>query len=591
MGKYVVDGPLGPGGVTETYLVHAEPKPDAKAAASVDLLALKLLRPDRVPEGSFAEVAARFLSVARQLRDFHRPGFRQVVDISEDPASIFMVSQFISGCDLGRLLETCHAEGKQGVHPVLVGLIGSEVARLLHVGHSAKPVFCHLGLCPQNVILGPSGEVMLLDAGISAALRAITEQPAERWALVAPELQGVDIGAQLEARGERPSLARPGPAREGLETLPGFPSERSLIAADLYSLGALLFLLLTGQPPTLPATASGKAAVVEIPDIPGLTGKLAAALRTLLSYEPGDRPQDAAMLVEWLAGDIIQVRERQSLIAQGVHAAERGVRASSPDLPLVLSEQDRQPPAIKTPQPRQSTAKLAAPRRPARFLRVGMLLAVLVACTVAALASWWPGQARRRELQTSAQAAKHQQNVEMPRPTPKAGGESLAKPGADDPTVDREAADPVLAQVAGHLIIETVPPGAMVWVDGVLAGKTFADLVVGEGGHRIVVIAPGYRMFREVVDTSKGAIIRRTLPEIPPPVRGKGFIEVSCRTAGKFPVLLDDEETGLLCPAKMLPTSSGKHMVGIFVPHERRSVSVETTVEAGAKPTSVSFSQ
>jgi hypothetical protein len=122
-------------------------------------------------------------------------------------------------------------------------------------------------------------------------------------------------------------------------------------------------------------------------------------------------------------------------------------------------------------------------------------------------------------------------------------------------------------------------------------GKTFADVVVGDGGHRIAVIAPGYRMFREVVDTSKGTIIRRTLPEIQPPVRGNGFVDVSCRTVGKYPVLLDDEEIGLLCPAKMVPTSSGKHLVSIFVPQERRTVSVEATVEVGSKPASVSFSQ
>jgi len=568
MGKYVVDGLLGPGGVTETYLVHPEAKPNAKPGTSVDLFALKLLRPDRVPEGAFGEVAARFLSAARQLRDFHRPGFCRVIDVSEDPAATFMVSEYVSGCDLGRLLETCRAEGKQGVHPVLVGLIGSEVARLLQVGHSAKPAFCHLGLCPGNVMVGISGDVMLLDGGISASLRAITEQPAERWALVAPELQGVDVGTSAV-------------------------SDRFSIAADLYSLGALLLLLLTGHAPDVPSPSSGKAGGIEVPEIPGLTGKLAAGLRTLLSREPGDRPEDAAMLVEWLAGDIVQVRQRQHLIAEGVRAAEKGIRTSSPNLPAVMSEQDRQMPAIKTPQPLSSTARSAASQPQARSLRVAILLAVLLACVGAALVSlgWWPGQAKRREPQSAAQTVEGQRTVETPPPPWNNKQASVAKKGADDSTGARQTGDPLLAQVAGHLIVETVPPGAMVWVDGVLAGKTFADLVVGNGGHRIVVIAPGYRMFRDVVDTSNGTIIRRTLPEIPPPVRGNGFVEVSCRTAGKFPVLLDDEETGLLCPVKTLPTSSGKHLVGIFVPQERRIVSVETTVEVGSKPASVSFSQ
>jgi hypothetical protein len=83
--------------------------------------------------------------------------------------------------------------------------------------------------------------------------------------------------------------------------------------------------------------------------------------------------------------------------------------------------------------------------------------------------------------------------------------------------------------------------------------------------------------------------VRRTLVPVDPPTRGNGFIDVDCLTAGSFPILLDEEETGLLCPTKLLPTRAGKHTVGIFVPPERRTILVETTVEIGAKPTVVKF--
>jgi hypothetical protein len=98
-------------------------------------------------------------------------------------------------------------------------------------------------------------------------------------------------------------------------------------------------------------------------------------------------------------------------------------------------------------------------------------------------------------------------------------------------------------------------------------------------------------MFRDVVDTSRGAIVRRTLAPIDPPTRGNGFVDVDCLTVGKLPILLDEEETGLLCPAKMLPTTAGKHLVGVFVPQERRTVLVETTVAIGGKPSVVKFSE
>jgi hypothetical protein len=80
------------------------------------------------------------------------------------------------------------------------------------------------------------------------------------------------------------------------------------------------------------------------------------------------------------------------------------------------------------------------------------------------------------------------------------------------------------------------------------------------------------------------------LVPVEPPTRGNGFLDVACWNIGKFPILIDDEETGLLCPAKLVPTKPGKHLVGIFVPSERRTIVVEATVEAGAKPAVVKFS-
>jgi len=567
MGKYVLDGLLGPGGVTETYLVHPEAKSggqDDKADAPVELFALKLLRPDRVAEGRFTEVAARFVAAGRQLRDFHRPGFCRVVDLCHADALAYMVSEHVPGCDLGRLLETSQAEGKPGVHPLLVGLVGSEVARLLQVGHSAKPVFPHLGLSAQNVIVAASGEVTLVDAGVAASVRAITEQPPERWALVAPELRGVDVV---------------------LTPLP----DRAAIAADLYSLGALMFLLLTGRAPSVPSSSSRSPVAVEEPEISGITGKLAAALRTLLSAEPEDRPADASVLVEWLAGDVVQVRERQRLIAQAVSATERGLRVSSIDLAAIASEPA--PSTTKAPESqevRPSTSRSAALDKPTHRLRtVALVFVGLVAVAWSGLGIW-PGQPWQGTRSAAARLPRRQANAEMPNPVPPPSVETSAK---RDDLPARPTVPSLLAQVAGHLIVETVPPGAMVWVDGVLEGKTFADIVVGEGSHRIVVIAPAHRMLREVVDTSHGAIIRRVLSRVPALLRGNGFVDVSCRTEGRYPVLVDGEETGSLCPATMLPTQSGRHTVGVFVPTAQRVLEVETTVEPGSRPASVSFSQ
>jgi serine/threonine protein kinase len=590
LGKYIVEGLLGPGGVTETYLAHLAPDVQDESSRHLagKVFALKLLRADRIAEGDFGKIARRFLLAGRQLRDFHRPGFGKVVDLSEDPAATFLVTEHVAGTDLAGLVDQGQGGRAEGstFDPVLAGLIGSEIARILHVGHSAKPSLCHLGLAPHNVMLTEAGEVVLLDAGIACSLRAVTEQPPERWFFVAPEMQGVDAGAA------------------GL-------SDRQGVAADLYSLGALVHFLVTGSAPPLAGAPAPQAreARTSLADLPGVSSNLGAALRTLLSSEYEDRPESAAVLVDWLASGVDAARDRRQFIAEGLRAAEKGWTRASEALPAIASiapiasieaPPPREPPPIKTPGPASGKADgvrvaqahvVAAPSR-RRGIAASVALAVVLAVVgVGAMAALgrWPGRKQTSHVRDRNQGRSTSTEMRSA-PSNAAGEPSPAEadeaPQAPEPTLGES----VLARVAGHLIVETVPPGAVVWVDGVIKGKSFADIMVGEGGHRIVLIAPGHRMFRDVVDTSHGTILRRTLVPVDPPTRGNGFLDVDCRTVGKFPILLDEEETGLLCPAKLVPAKPGKHVVGIFVPQERRTVAVETTVEAGAKPSSVKFS-
>jgi serine/threonine-protein kinase len=577
LGKYIVEGLLGPGGLTETYLAQLAPDAAGEFAGATagKLFALKLLRSDRVSASDYAKVAQRFLDAGRQLRDFHRPGFGKVVDLSGDPAATFIVTEHVGGTDLARLAELSRGGRTEGavVEPALAGLIGSEIARVLHVGHSAKPILCHLGLSPQNVIIKETGEVVLLDSGIASALRAITEQPAECWSFVAPELRGVDVGAF--------SL-----------------SDRQRVAADLYALGALVYHLVTGHAPKVePAQTRGSRTTMA--DMPTVSTNLGAALRTLLSLDPEDRPESTAVLVDWLAGGIEAARDRRQLIAEGLREASTGALRVSEALPATAAQPARVPPPIRLPslagsaEGSQRAVRTAASVVPAR--RSGMIVGVVLAVVLVVVglgAMMAPGLLPGRKQTAHVREGDHAGSKGVERhPVVQPPGSEQAEPkGGEEPRAQEPAAgDSVLSRVAGHLIVETVPPGATVWVDGVIQGRTFADIVVGEGGHRIVVIAPGHRMFRDVVDTSRGAIVRRTLVPVDPPTRGNGFIDVDCLTMEKYPILLDDEETGLLCPAKMLPTTAGKHTVGIFVPPERRTVLVETTVDLGAKPAVVKF--
>ena len=554
MGRYIVEGLLGPGGATETYLARL---PDEAGQATGQLFALKLLRQDRVAEAALPEVARRFVTAGQRLRDFQRPGFGKVVDVCGDSENIFIVSEYVTGHDLARLLELSRveAQGRSGVDADLVGLLGAEIARLLHVGHAAKPGLHHLGLAPQNVVVTDPGEVVLLDPGIAASLRAQTEQPVERWWFVAPEL----VRADAATLGER----------EG-------------VAADLYSLGALLYFLLAGRPPPRAARPGG--AVEPLRELPEASAKLNTTVRSLLSPQPADRPDSAAGLVDRLSGGVDGVRQRQRLIADGLRKAEQEAREA-----VARGRGTPVPTAIKLPLPADSMVADAIARaipglgRRRDRWRIWTASGFAAAGATAALVSLVlsaglrPGPAF--EPRGGPAVADLQPGVAKT-----GGGWSRSDPEAP-------SRDKVQSLLAGHLVAETVPPGATVWVDGAIKGTTFADIEVGPGSHRVVLTLPGHRMFRDEVDTGGGAIIRRKLVPVRPPARGTGFVRVECQTVGKFPILIDDEESGSLCPSLKLPVAIGKHTVGIFVPTVRRVVSVEITVEPGARPALAKFSE
>jgi hypothetical protein len=184
----------------------------------------------------------------------------------------------------------------------------------------------------------------------------------------------------------------------------------------------------------------------------------------------------------------------------------------------------------------------------------------------------------------------------VPTPLPDAG------PAADAALLRASESDPIPVFPAGrfvveasdtpspvpnHLFVDTQPHGAQVWVDGIWKGNTPLDVLAGAGGKRLVLVAAGHHMFRTSFDAREGAMIRLALEPVVGPVRGDAFLNLACRTPGKYPVFIDDVETGLLCPVSRVPVPAGVHRVGVFVPAERKLVAVEVSAPAGVNPVEV----
>ena len=597
LGKYQLDARLGREGVVESYQAHGT---DSGSRAAGDAFVVKLLRADCVPPQAYARLASRFLAAGRRLLATPLPHAGRAVDVGEAKAGAFVVSSWVDGVDLVGLLEAAEqkaAPGRAGLDPAVVGVIGGQMARALSGAHASDPPLFHLGLCPGNVLVTPTGEVVVRDFGLFASVRGQVDHSVEKWLFVAPELLGVALGPHRLAHG---------------------------VAADLYSLGALLHFLLLGR---LPFAARSLAELSDRTwepgrDIVGVPAAVSAVVRALTARAPEDRPHAASVLSEWLAGHA-PGSEGQSPVA----TRDLGRAGAGSDSALsALRGSDAGP---SRPRPVVSRGAVAgmgrghlvrSGRLVAALALVGFLLVAVVGLLAFRLARTFAAKraaqgvaiAQRRsgetpavEPQLSLPSRRRSPESWMPAvPTPlpdagmaRAADAALLRGSESDPIpvlpagrfVVEESNMPAPDRMPNHLFVDTQPHGAHVWVDGVWKGNTPLDVLTGPGGKRLVLLAAGYHLFRTSFEAREGAIIRVALVSAAGPVRGDAFLNLVCHTAGRYPVFIDEVETGLLCPASRVPVSAGTHRVGVFVPAERRLVAVEITIPAGPKPVEVNL--
>jgi len=595
LGKYQLENRLGPEGAVETYRARIA---EGATTAGPDerLCAIKLLRADRVRGDSYEALAARFVAAGRRLLDVQRPGVARVFDVGQDAMGAFVASEFVVGVDLAGLLEAARASSparRAALDPTVAGVVGAKLARVLAGAHAAAKPLCHLGLCPGNVVVSLTGEVVAIDFGLFASVRGLVDHGIDKWSFVAPELLGADVADIDSSAG---------------------------VAADLFALGGLLFYLLSGRPPVEARSLAelSDRAWEPLPEVAGVPDRLNAAIRALTAADPEDRCKSAGQALEWLSGMVDSSRQTQPAT---VVPAQVAAAATAP-------RQDDGAALASRPRPAVPRGAVAAPRRvrPPLSGRLVAVIALVGALLMAGLGLLAFRLARtfaaKRAAQGVAIALRRSGETPSVEPTPqRRRSPESALPGVPTVFPDAGAAraadvgrlrgpegDPIPASPAGrfvvervkapppqrvpnHLFVDTQPHGASVWVDGVWKGKTPLDVPAGAGTKDLVLVAAGYHFFRDSFDARDGTIVRRALVPAAAPVRGEAFLDVVCRTQGKYPVFVDETETGLLCPASRVPVSVGLHRVGVFVPAERKLVAVEILASAGPKPVEVKLAR
>jgi serine/threonine-protein kinase len=199
-GRYRLQQVLGQGGMATIFGAT-----DDKLGREV---AVKVLRPEYGTDAQFVE---RFKHEAQAAASLRHPNIVQVYDYGTDPAGPYIVMEQVSGGDLSSAL------GKHGsLPPTAVANTGQQVADALAIAHAHGIV--HRDIKPSNILLSPDGRVQVADFGIA--------QAAARSPVTAT---GVTLGSVLYFS---PEQAR---------------GDAAVSASDIYSLGLVMYEMLTGQ--------------------------------------------------------------------------------------------------------------------------------------------------------------------------------------------------------------------------------------------------------------------------------------------------------------------------------------------------------
>ena len=225
---------LGRGGMGAVY--------KARQKSLNRLVAIKILAPERVGEGRFAE---RFTIEAELLAKLGHPHIVTIHDFGETGGLFYLIMEFIDGVNLRDLLR----DGK--IDPQQALAIVPPICDALQYAHDKGIV--HRDIKPENILLDREGRVKIADFGIASL-----------------------VGASGEESGTPPYMA---PEQEQ-----GNVDRR----ADIYSLGAVLYEMLTGERPGKDLIAPSKKVSIDV--------RLDEVVLRAMEREPERRYQQASVM-------------------------------------------------------------------------------------------------------------------------------------------------------------------------------------------------------------------------------------------------------------------------------------------------------
>jgi serine/threonine protein kinase/tetratricopeptide (TPR) repeat protein len=206
-GRFEVIEEIGTGGMGTVYRVL-----DRKVGEE---MALKVLKPEVAASPAIVE---RFKNELRLARRISHKNVCRLYELHEEAGTYFITMEYVRGEDLKTRI---HRDGRLSARDTLT--LACQIAEGLAEAHRLGVI--HRDLKPQNIMIDPQGNVRIMDFGI------------------ARQLAGPDLTAAGMLVGTPHYMS---PEQAAGETVDA--------RTDIYSLGAILFEMVTGQPPFEGAT-------------------------------------------------------------------------------------------------------------------------------------------------------------------------------------------------------------------------------------------------------------------------------------------------------------------------------------------------
>jgi predicted Ser/Thr protein kinase len=296
--RYELEELVGTGGMSSVFRAH-DRLLDRKVA-------LKILHQQYSGDEEYVE---RFRREARAVAALSHPNIVTVIDRGEHDGRQFIVFEYVDGENLKRLIE------RRGPAPVSTALeLAMEIARALSFAHQQGLV--HRDVKPQNVLLNGDGRAKVTDFGIARSLdvqHGMTQ--------TGTVLGTSDYIAPEQAQGQR-------------------VDEHT----DVYSLGIVLYELLTGEVPFAGENfvAVAMRHINEPPPSvrarrPDVSPRIEAAVQRAMAKNPEDRFQTMAEFCQELEACLAEYQAAAGTqLAPAVAKPPRRRRSGISPWPLVL---------------------------------------------------------------------------------------------------------------------------------------------------------------------------------------------------------------------------------------------------------------